>query len=135
MIDVLVVPVFVVEHVFDHDAVRSSYLLKIPNFQFRVCGDYLGIKSCLFFYFTKSSLDRVFVVVDVPTWWQPFLNLFVPVEQGGIAVNDESGCSEVSSYVGIWQCWAGRYDWYLAGIPVVLRERQDDTKSTVAIVR
>ena len=89
----LVLAVLPVGDIFDHDAVWSCDLFEIAYDDFGLGWDDFNVKSGFFFDFTKSGLDRVFVRIDVTSRWEPFLNFFVPVQQRGVAVNDEAcGC-------------------------------------------
>jgi len=107
VVDVLVLAVLFVDYVFDHDAVGCGDLFEVVDFESFVGGNDFNVEAGFFFDFTKSRLDGVFVGVDVSAGWEPFLNFLVPVEQGGIAVNDEACCGEVAGLRG-WQ-WVVRY--------------------------
>ena len=96
MVDVLVFAVFLVDHIFDHDAVWRGDLLEVGDFDSFVRWDDFYVEAGFFFDFTKSRLGGIFVGIDMTSGREPFLNLFVPVKQRGIAVNDEASCSEVS---------------------------------------
>lgn len=74
-------PIFIVDHIFDHNAVWRCYLLEVGDFDFFVYWDDFDIEAGFFFDFTERCLDGVFVRIDVSAWREPFLNLFVPVKQ------------------------------------------------------
>ena len=96
VIDVLVCAVFFVDDVFDHDAVGCCDLFEVADDYFGLGWDDFDVEAGFFFDFTEGCLDGVFVGVDVSAGWEPFLNFFVPVEEGGVAVDDEAGGCEVS---------------------------------------
>ena len=102
MVDVLVLAVFGVGDIFDHDAVGGVYLVEVADDELRLSWHYFYVEACFLLDFTESRLDRVFIGIDVSAGWEPFLNFFVPVEEGGVVVDDEAGGGEVSGF-GSWQ--------------------------------
>ena len=98
MVDVLVFTVFFIDNIFDHDAVGSVYLLQIADNERRVGRHDFYVEAGFFFDFSEGGLNRIFVGIDMSAGRQPFLHFLVPVEQGGIVVDDEAGSCEVPGF-------------------------------------
>lgn len=64
----------------------------------------MDVEAGFFFDFAEDGLNRIFVGFDVSAGWEPGLDAVVPVEEGGVAVDDEAGGGEVAGDGGVGHC-------------------------------
>ena len=87
---------FLVVDIFDEDCAGCGDLIEVGDLGGGLGWYEFDFETGLFFDFSEGGLDGIFVGFDMSARWQPGLNAVVPVEEGGVAVNNEAGGGEVA---------------------------------------